>query len=633
MQHVVQAGEYLALIASRYGVTVAEIWQHPHNEEHRRKRGSPDRLFPGDVLFIPNQPPAREPQVPPDPLPIPELPELPDIRPLLPPRQRALGRGKAKSGSPQKHRLSPAFSRTDILVLGDPAKTLIEAGWLLAGADTSMLDFEDAEPSIQKRYADHYTAMAADFSQTNRQPIASTSDPYPAPSRRPNSEVSSFLSKAASEAPRKIYRLLLMRGRRTVVDPWRYKALLDLAAEGHLDLLRSSFHWVRRPPALRAKHEPEAILWDSTRSAKEHGVTLAPHSENVREEARIRKVYPNNLFTAKAKMAAGSPDPNRWLVVVKPPMRNKPVAASLSHEVYGHVHLARRRCVNSHILIKRGVEQKPTVVKGSPPVPENPNGDTPSNKGRSPALPAIPNAHGPSRPALPILPTGGLFEGIASAYIVDHGQSAQKSEQRGFTELFAEYDERSFIPPTYGVGPAGDGPESWADHALKMLEFIALMSHKTAPDPKTGKLVNILKVKTSGNKPTGTIAVLPSIPNMATLNIYVPDFISMLNNTHACLLRAALQNRVVMKRPDDAHGEEAKQLAKSVRDIALKTEPTLRKGIHSSIIDIRSGNDFLRGMLGTTTDSNNKTVPFRPRFLSVPHEAGEAFPILEAYRP
>ncbi len=51
--YIVKYGDWLAKIAEDHGTTVGAIWNHPGNAEHRAKRGSPDVLYPGDVLQIP----------------------------------------------------------------------------------------------------------------------------------------------------------------------------------------------------------------------------------------------------------------------------------------------------------------------------------------------------------------------------------------------------------------------------------------------------------------------------------------------------------------------------------------------------------------------------------------------------
>lgn len=63
--YVVKSGDWLAKIAEDHGTTVSGIWSHPENAAHRQKRGSPDVLYPGDVLRIDiaeaAQPPALVP--------------------------------------------------------------------------------------------------------------------------------------------------------------------------------------------------------------------------------------------------------------------------------------------------------------------------------------------------------------------------------------------------------------------------------------------------------------------------------------------------------------------------------------------------------------------------------------------
>ena len=63
LTYVVKYGDYLTKIASEHGTTWQAIWNHPANAELRAKRGSPDILYPGDVLQIPDQPevPGSEP--------------------------------------------------------------------------------------------------------------------------------------------------------------------------------------------------------------------------------------------------------------------------------------------------------------------------------------------------------------------------------------------------------------------------------------------------------------------------------------------------------------------------------------------------------------------------------------------
>lgn len=52
--HVVRQGDHLASIAQRYGVSLAEIWDHPNNAGLREERGEGNILEAGDVLFVPD---------------------------------------------------------------------------------------------------------------------------------------------------------------------------------------------------------------------------------------------------------------------------------------------------------------------------------------------------------------------------------------------------------------------------------------------------------------------------------------------------------------------------------------------------------------------------------------------------
>jgi len=55
-EHIVKQGEYLMRIARMYGFgDPLAIWNASENAELRKVRRSPDVLFPGDVLFIPER--------------------------------------------------------------------------------------------------------------------------------------------------------------------------------------------------------------------------------------------------------------------------------------------------------------------------------------------------------------------------------------------------------------------------------------------------------------------------------------------------------------------------------------------------------------------------------------------------
>ena len=52
--HIVNQGEHISGIASRYGFgDFLAIWRHPANEDLRKNRPNPHVLFPGDAVFIP----------------------------------------------------------------------------------------------------------------------------------------------------------------------------------------------------------------------------------------------------------------------------------------------------------------------------------------------------------------------------------------------------------------------------------------------------------------------------------------------------------------------------------------------------------------------------------------------------
>lgn len=103
-RYEVQSGDWLAKIAQEYGSTVSLIWNHPLNAEHRARRGSPDVLYPGDILYIPSAatalpsvPPAVAPpaQTPPE-LPPADVPPWP--YPPLPKKSSPLPRWACPDG-------------------------------------------------------------------------------------------------------------------------------------------------------------------------------------------------------------------------------------------------------------------------------------------------------------------------------------------------------------------------------------------------------------------------------------------------------------------------------------------------------------------------------------------------------
>ena len=55
-QYTVKQGDYLAKIAKDNGyIDFRTIWEHPQNLQLKEKRKSPNVLFPGDVLFLPDK--------------------------------------------------------------------------------------------------------------------------------------------------------------------------------------------------------------------------------------------------------------------------------------------------------------------------------------------------------------------------------------------------------------------------------------------------------------------------------------------------------------------------------------------------------------------------------------------------
>ncbi|MCP5420932.1 MAG: N-acetylmuramoyl-L-alanine amidase [Gammaproteobacteria bacterium] len=54
--HIVQQGENLTVIARKYGFPDWRvIYNHPNNQAFRKRRPDPNKIFPGDQIFIPNK--------------------------------------------------------------------------------------------------------------------------------------------------------------------------------------------------------------------------------------------------------------------------------------------------------------------------------------------------------------------------------------------------------------------------------------------------------------------------------------------------------------------------------------------------------------------------------------------------
>ena len=54
-EHTVAQGECLSSLADSFKIPRLSIWNHPRNEELRKKRANPDTLFPGDVIYVPEK--------------------------------------------------------------------------------------------------------------------------------------------------------------------------------------------------------------------------------------------------------------------------------------------------------------------------------------------------------------------------------------------------------------------------------------------------------------------------------------------------------------------------------------------------------------------------------------------------
>ena len=53
--HRVKQGEHIQLIAKRFGVPWKKIWDDPENQALKDSRKTPDILYPGDTVFIPDK--------------------------------------------------------------------------------------------------------------------------------------------------------------------------------------------------------------------------------------------------------------------------------------------------------------------------------------------------------------------------------------------------------------------------------------------------------------------------------------------------------------------------------------------------------------------------------------------------
>jgi len=55
--HVIRQGEFLSMLASRFGFDADEVWNDSANDELRERRSSPEMLAPGDVVYLPDAAP------------------------------------------------------------------------------------------------------------------------------------------------------------------------------------------------------------------------------------------------------------------------------------------------------------------------------------------------------------------------------------------------------------------------------------------------------------------------------------------------------------------------------------------------------------------------------------------------
>jgi hypothetical protein len=61
--YTVKTGDHLTKIAQQHGFSRwQDIYNHPSNQQFRLKRPDPNKIFPGDVIMIPDLPGKMQPQ-------------------------------------------------------------------------------------------------------------------------------------------------------------------------------------------------------------------------------------------------------------------------------------------------------------------------------------------------------------------------------------------------------------------------------------------------------------------------------------------------------------------------------------------------------------------------------------------
>jgi hypothetical protein len=53
--YVIKQGDFLLLLAHKFGFDADTVWQDPSNADLSKLRSNPNVLAPGDVLYIPDQ--------------------------------------------------------------------------------------------------------------------------------------------------------------------------------------------------------------------------------------------------------------------------------------------------------------------------------------------------------------------------------------------------------------------------------------------------------------------------------------------------------------------------------------------------------------------------------------------------